>query len=243
MAATCSSMLANFPRTTTGLKVLVNHVQRRNMPVNVPPTATGKRRFRLPVETDPHKLVNYCCGLNYHKDEPPVKLKDDHEYPDWLWSLRLGPKPNSWEMEEGTKEYYLRLAEEQRQENYIKRMTSPPIKKVVDKALKSHQEYLHHIRFAALAHLEDDVGLELDSMPQDWELCHTMKVNKSDYYLPMEEDRVLYMDKIEGNRSLKNFHRDVENSFLKGGVSVKPHRPIKLKAIQDSKRRHRYTCT
>jgi len=27
----------------------------------------GKKRFRLPVETDAHKLVNYVCGSNIYK--------------------------------------------------------------------------------------------------------------------------------------------------------------------------------
>lgn len=234
-------ILINFPQTATRL-LLLNHVQRRNMPVNVPPTATGKRRFRLPVETDPHKLVNYCCGLNYHLDEPPIKLKEDSEYPEWLWTLRLGPKPNSWEMEQGTKEYYLRLAEEEREQNYIKRMTAAPVRKVVDKNKLSNKDYLDRIRFAALAHLEDDAGLQLDSGPRDWYTNVEVKINKSDYYLPME-NRTLYMDKIEGNRSLKNYYRDMENSFTKGASNPGPLRPIKLRAFQDSKRRHRYTCT
>lgn len=237
--ATCK-LLASFPQTTT--RIILNHVQRRNMPVNVPPTATGKRRFRLPVETDPHKLVNYCCGLNYHQDEPPIKLKDDSEYPEWLWKLRLGPQPNSWEMEEGTKEYYLQLAEEEKQQNYLKRMTAAQKKKIVDPVILRNKEYLHRIRFAALAHLEDDAGLELDSMQQDWYTNVQLVTNKSEYYLPME-NRTLYMDKIQGNRNLKNFYRDVENSFNKGGPRVTPHRPVKTRAIQDSKRRHRYTCT
>lgn len=140
--------------------VIINHVQRRFMPVNVPPTATGKRRFRLEVETDPHKLVNYCCGLNYHIDEPMIELKPDEEYPDWLWDLRLGPKLNSWEMEKGTKEYYLRLAEEGRETNILLKLRASKPSKLVDKGLMAKQEYMHHKRFAALAFLEDDAGLD-----------------------------------------------------------------------------------
>lgn len=172
-----------------------------------------------------------------------IKLKDDSEYPDWLWTLRLGPKPNSWELEEGTKEYYLRLAEEKKEQNYLRRITAGPTKKVVDKVLKSNMEYLRHIRFAALAHMENDAGLELDSMPSDWYKNVETQINKSDYYLPVEEDRVLFMDKIEGNRMIKNFHRDSENSFIRSEMRMQPYLPRKLRAIQDSKRRHRYTAT
>ncbi|CAF1234189.1 unnamed protein product [Didymodactylos carnosus] len=41
----------------------------------------------LDAETDPVKLVNYCSGLNYKKDQEPVKLKPDNEYPEWLFNL------------------------------------------------------------------------------------------------------------------------------------------------------------
>ena len=229
-------LLLNLTHRTTS--VILNHVQRRNMPVNVPATATGKRRFRLEVETDPHKLVNYCCGLNYHKDEPPIKLKPDSEYPDWLWTLRLEPKPKSWEMEKGTKEYYLRLAEEEKDQNYIKKMTTQRRKKVVGKNLLSHQEYLHYKRFAALAHLEDDIGLEKDSMKPDWFLDTSEKVKQREYYLPMD-DRVIYMDKIDGNIERKNFYQD-EDSTFKFSVRIERLRPVNTKPIQDSKRRHFY---
>ncbi|KAF8766703.1 39S ribosomal protein L54 like protein [Argiope bruennichi] len=56
-------------------------------------TATLTQKKRLPAESDVKKLVNYCCGSNIYKEGEDVKLKDDSEYPDWLWTLRLGPPP------------------------------------------------------------------------------------------------------------------------------------------------------
>lgn len=45
----------------------------------------------LPVETDPQKLHDYVCGANLVKENrEEIKVKEDHEYPDWLWELRLG---------------------------------------------------------------------------------------------------------------------------------------------------------
>lgn len=44
----------------------------------------------FPVETDPGKLVNNVCGSNIMKQGQDVALMPDSEYPDWLWSLRLG---------------------------------------------------------------------------------------------------------------------------------------------------------
>lgn len=210
------------------------------MPVNVPPTATGKRRFRLEVETDPHKLVNYCCGLNYHIDEPLIKLKPDNEYPDWLWSLRLTEKPHSWEMEKGTKEYYLRLAEEGKDRNYLLKMRARKPTKVVGQVLLDQAEYLHRLRFNVLAFMEDDAGLEHESMETDW-WNHTLKCREREYYLPMRKDKVLYKDKIEGNIRSKNFYRDEESTFKGPMRNLKPRPPVERPAILDSKRRHRYS--
>ena len=44
----------------------------------------------LPVETDPHKLVNYVCGSNINKEGEDIKLGEDKDYPEWLWNLRTG---------------------------------------------------------------------------------------------------------------------------------------------------------
>lgn len=67
--------------------------------------AVGKKRFRIPVETDVNKLMNNCCGANYFKDGEPVKLKEDSEYPDWLWKLPTTP-PRIYELDPNTKEYW-----------------------------------------------------------------------------------------------------------------------------------------
>lgn len=44
----------------------------------------------FPVETNPFKLVEYCCGSNIYKEGEDVKLKPESEYPDWLWTLNTG---------------------------------------------------------------------------------------------------------------------------------------------------------
>lgn len=67
---------------------------------------TFEKKKRLPVETDPEKLVNYCCGSNILKEGEDVKLGPDSEYPDWLWTLRLGPPPPLEDMDPNTKEYW-----------------------------------------------------------------------------------------------------------------------------------------
>lgn len=234
-----NNIILKLPKQAS--QIILNHVQRRYMPVNVPPTATGKRRFRLEVETDPHKLVNYCCGLNFHVDSPPVKLKPDNEYPDWLWNLRLGPKPMSWEMEKGTKEYYLQLAKEGVDRDYILRMTRDKAKKVTGKVLLSQAEYIHRLRFAALAHLEDDVGLEKSAILNDWwQNKPENQINRREYYLPVDEKKVLYKDKIAYATKFRRFERN-EDSTFKNKIRVNPRSPITTPAILDSKRRYQHS--
>ncbi|CAL8126055.1 unnamed protein product [Orchesella dallaii] len=63
----------------------------------------------LSVETDPVKLVNNCCGLNFKQEGEEVKLKDDSEYPDWLWTLNTGPMPTLDQLDPDTEEYWERV--------------------------------------------------------------------------------------------------------------------------------------
>ncbi|CAH1791148.1 unnamed protein product [Owenia fusiformis] len=44
---------------------------------------------KLDHENDPEKLLTYCCGLNIYKEGEDPKLKQDSEYPDWLWKLNV----------------------------------------------------------------------------------------------------------------------------------------------------------
>ena len=58
-------------------------------------------------------MVNYVCGLNYRIDEghqEPVKIKEDSEYPDWLWTIDVTrPLPPLEERDPNTKEYWLQV--------------------------------------------------------------------------------------------------------------------------------------
>lgn len=53
-------------------------------------TGPAIEKKKLPVETDTTKLVNYVCGTGLTKTGEDVKLKDDSEYPEWLWTLNTG---------------------------------------------------------------------------------------------------------------------------------------------------------
>lgn len=63
----------------------------------------------LPVETDTKLLVKFVCGSNINKEGKDIELKDDSEYPEWLWKLNTGkPKPIE-EVDPGTLEYWRRV--------------------------------------------------------------------------------------------------------------------------------------
>ena len=71
---------------------------------------------KMEVVTDPYKLQEYCCGSNYFLEGEDVKLKEDSEYPDWLWTLDVKrPRPRAHEMEPGTIPYYLQLEREEKE--------------------------------------------------------------------------------------------------------------------------------
>ncbi|XP_042203347.1 39S ribosomal protein L54, mitochondrial-like [Homarus americanus] len=67
-------------------------------------------KVRLPVETDPEKLVNNVCGSHPVKENrEDIILKDDSEYPEWLWTLRTGKPPPMNELDPNSKEYWKRI--------------------------------------------------------------------------------------------------------------------------------------
>lgn len=70
-------------------------------------SASDNKMKEFPVETNPFKLVEYCCGSNIYKEGEDVKLKPESEYPDWLWTLNTGPPPKLHEMDPNTKEYWI----------------------------------------------------------------------------------------------------------------------------------------
>ena len=53
--------------------------------------------------------MNFCCGANYYKNGDEIKLKDDNNYPEWLWNLPLKP-PRLYELNPNTKEYWEKAA-------------------------------------------------------------------------------------------------------------------------------------
>ncbi|KAH9508571.1 39S ribosomal protein L54, mitochondrial [Bulinus truncatus] len=73
--------------------------------------AQAAKKTRPEVETDPEKLLKYCCGANIYIDGKDPELKPDSEYPDWLWNLRVERcAPNLSELDSDTPAFWKRLA-------------------------------------------------------------------------------------------------------------------------------------
>ncbi|GAB1602490.1 39S ribosomal protein L54, mitochondrial-like [Argonauta hians] len=72
-------------------------------------SAQPVKKEKLPVETDVDKIVNYVCGANIIEGSEMIKIKEDHEYPDWLWKLNTGKPPSLDELDPNDRAYWRRL--------------------------------------------------------------------------------------------------------------------------------------
>lgn len=50
--------------------------------------------------------MKFTCGLNFKKDQPPIEVKDDASYPDWLFGLEKLDKIDLDQLDKDTWEYW-----------------------------------------------------------------------------------------------------------------------------------------
>ncbi|CAI9610268.1 unnamed protein product, partial [Staurois parvus] len=55
---------------------------------------------------DPSVLATHAMGLNIYKSGSDVQLKDDSQYPEWLFQLNLGPPKPLEERSPDTPQYW-----------------------------------------------------------------------------------------------------------------------------------------
>ncbi|XP_037035685.1 39S ribosomal protein L54, mitochondrial [Bradysia coprophila] len=111
------SLMASYSsimRQKTACLILVRNYSKPTVPKATKTKKLGKmgpiaEKVIIPVETDTHKLVNYVCGSNINKTGEDIKIKDDSEYPEWLWQINTGPAPKLEELDPETKQYWRKL--------------------------------------------------------------------------------------------------------------------------------------
>lgn len=160
----------------------------------------GRKRFRRqPKSTDAEYLVSHVSGSCYFETGEDVKIKDDSQYPDWIWKLDLGKPKQPSELEFGTKEYW----EAVKYSNTIKfkRMLSllPKPDRIVDKRILEELEWKKRIQFRALASDDVDPGLNPDDYRQRPDRKMFLRPNKAleeeefypDEFVAKNPDRLL----------------------------------------------------
>lgn len=183
-------------------------VQLSTVPKATGGQAIGKKRFRLPVEQDLAKLQAECCGANYFKDSPPILLKDDSEYPDWLWKIPCVP-PRLHELDLNTKEYWIRAEVVGRQREWKLRkflnvssllISTPNVatlfslfqkrELVVGTQLLKERELLYRKRFRALAKYHYNAGHDV---VEHHEREDTWNMHKKELYRVPQDSRPFYL--------------------------------------------------
>lgn len=53
--------------------------------------------------------VYVVCSFHNLTSPPVMQIKEDSEYPDWLWQLNTGAPPRIEDLDPNTKQYWLRV--------------------------------------------------------------------------------------------------------------------------------------
>ncbi|KAJ6217264.1 hypothetical protein RDWZM_008421 [Blomia tropicalis] len=133
--------------------------------------------------------MNHCCGTNYHKEGEDVKLKDDSEYPDWLWEMPLEP-PRLHEYDPATKEYWEKAEIVGRQrENKLEGITNKRTM-IVNKQMIKEMELKYRRRFRGLAKYHFNAGHEIVEHHEREDVWNMHE--KERYRLPEIEGKPFY---------------------------------------------------
>ena len=124
------------------------------------------------------------------KDQEPIKIKPDSEYPDWIWEMRLDKHPGHEIYDQNSKEFWENVA----YENKIR------IRRLLKTRMKPEKNLMPHLveqeklkeRFKeriATVHEFDTQGYDPEELKP--------KLHEQLAFRPQVADEVVYMDEIE----------------------------------------------
>lgn len=154
--------------------------------------STGKRRFRIPVNNDPHHLVTHLSGSNIYKVGEDIKIKDDSHYPDWIWTAKIDGPPALEDFTPDDEEYWEWIEHTNKARKYRLMRSKPKDVMVVGKLEKENIEYKERLKFRALATYNAEPGWD----PELWE--HNSQADIKLWLRPQDSMREepLYPDKL-----------------------------------------------
>jgi len=119
-----------------------------------------------------------------------IKVKDDTEYPEWIWDLKLDKLPQYTYYDPKTKEYWECLKREGQIRFHRMLQVTPHPKMRVGQNEIDQQEWLQRLRSRALAAREYDPGWN----PEDWQLND---LDKRIYLKPQQSGEEFFMDEYQ----------------------------------------------
>lgn len=150
-----------------------------------------------------------------------MPIKDDSEYPDWIWTMRLTTPPKASELEPDTREYWEQLALESN--TTLKKFMSVRHRttKRVGERERAKMEWQQRIKFRALAAYNYEPGYR----PED---VNPNQPHMKMWLRPQEDEEEIFADQFVKENGDKFF----KHSFNEP-VELRQVRQLSLKGYRD----------
>lgn len=199
--------------------------------------STGKRRFRRPVTEDVHHIITHVAGSNIYKTGEDIKIKDDSEYPDWIWTMRLEGHPNLDDLDPNEHQYWEQLDFMSHIRQLRMYGLKPKVKKQTSELEINQEIWRDRIKFRALASYHHEPGTD----PKDYESIPHRKT----WLKPQEslEEEEIYPDQFVKDHP-ENFHSNrhcndpvvPRSKFIRRQYGIRRNEDCLLNSTVDFKR-------